>query len=264
MKKIFLTLIMGLFAINMANSQIVYTDLTDNPINVTSEYALNLLGKEVFMIQNYSAEGEYVYFACFEPGSAVVATPTDYNANVNALMEGTEIGSNSNFWGYDDNGNTVAFDILCLPGEFNYADVISYGKPYVGFKFKGTGANIHYGWAQIDIVENSNGATVTLNGYAYQSTPNTPIKAGDKGYSSLLNTQSENISVSIYPNPASEMVNINSTKQVDKVEIYNALGQIVLSDVANNNVNISSLNKGVYYMTVVVENEIVTTKFVKR
>lgn len=264
MKKIFLTLIMGLFAINMANSQIVYTDLTANPVNVTSEYALNLLGKDVFMIQNYSAEGEFVYFACFEQGSAVVATLSDYNANVNALTQGTEIGANSNFWGVDDNYGSVAFGILCFPGEFNYAEGKSKGEAYVGFKFNGSGTNVHYGWAQIDVVESGNGATVTLNGYAYQSTPNTPIKAGNKGYSSLLDSKSKNISVSIYPNPASEIVNINSVKQVDKVEIYNALGQIVLSDVANNSVNISSLSKGVYYMTVVVENEIVTTKFVKR
>ena len=67
----------------------------------------------------------------------------------------------------------------------------------------------------------------------------------------------ENIELdfSVYPNPATSIININSKSTILKTEIYNVLGQLVLSNSNENRIDISSLSKGIYYIKIQDENE---------
>ena len=72
---------------------------------------------------------------------------------------------------------------------------------------------------------------------------------------------------SVYPNPASgEKVYITSTKEKPKrVEIYNVLGKVVLAaNVSGNELNISSLESGIYIMKIKEGNSYATRKLVVR
>ena len=277
MKRLILSFAMMFAFFSAANSQIVYSDLSDNPVMIggsNSDYELNFMGGESeFMIQNYSSYGEAIYFASFLPGSAIVSTKADYNANVNALSYSTEIGPSSTFFGYDTEGS-VYFNILYLPNVYIFGQDFNNGNtetdvPYVGFKFKNSG-NTYYGWAQLKMSvaeSNPEQVNVVLYGYAYQSTPNTPIKAGDKGLSSLDNkmANTENaITINVFPNPANEILSVNCDKQIIKTEITNTLGQRIIIDTSKpQNINISSLDKGVYCVSVETEDGIKTAKFIK-
>jgi Flp pilus assembly pilin Flp len=55
----------------------------------------------------------------------------------------------------------------------------------------------------------------------------------------------------VYPNPATELVTIalQENLQLEKVNIYNTLGQLVKTE-KNNTINVSSLSKGSYYFEV--------------
>jgi len=55
-------------------------------------------------------------------------------------------------------------------------------------------------------------------------------------------------SVVIYPNPATSIINIESITQITKVDIYNQLGQLVLSNSNQNKIDVSSLSQGFYYL----------------
>src|SRR5690606_21098148 len=73
--------------------------------------------------------------------------------------------------------------------------------------------------------------------------------------------------LSIYPNPASgEKVYITSTKEKPKkVEIYNVLGKVVhAANVTGNELNISSLESGIYIMKIREGNSYATRKLVIR
>ena len=64
----------------------------------------------------------------------------------------------------------------------------------------------------------------------------------------------------IYPNPAKEIIYITA-KDVNLVSVYNSLGQIVMSEMINDNVlNVSSLAKGVYFVKMQDENSNVIVK----
>ena len=70
----------------------------------------------------------------------------------------------------------------------------------------------------------------------------------------------------IYPNPAENVLNIVSyTVGIDKVNIYNVNGQLVLNKEVNNNqktINISSLESGIYIVDILSENTTVKRKLI--
>ena len=70
--------------------------------------------------------------------------------------------------------------------------------------------------------------------------------------------------VSIFPNPASDFLNITTMNKIEKVEIYNLLGQKVMTG-HSNTINIKNLSKGIYFSNVQLENNTdFTIKFIKR
>ena len=79
-------------------------------------------------------------------------------------------------------------------------------------------------------------------------------------------TENENVNVSIYPNPANNVLNVTANGY-NKMEIINFLGQVVINEnVSNTNfeVNVSNLNSGVYFVRLQGENGTITKKFVKK
>lgn len=58
--------------------------------------------------------------------------------------------------------------------------------------------------------------------------------------------------INIYPNPATDVINIKSSKKTTqfKVAIYNATGQQVLTSENKSSINISRLTKGVYFLKI--------------
>jgi len=81
-----------------------------------------------------------------------------------------------------------------------------------------------------------------------------------------LSINASNIdNLKIYPNPASEQLNISSDVAIKFISIVNSLGQNVLSlntDTVNTVIDISTLNKGVYSITTITENGLSTSKLV--
>ncbi|TBN06716.1 T9SS type A sorting domain-containing protein [Hyunsoonleella flava] len=82
---------------------------------------------------------------------------------------------------------------------------------------------------------------------------------------SLSSEEFENNSVSLYPNPVSNKFTIKSSQNIERVEVYNALGRLVktFSNTANSSYNISSLNSGLYLVKVLSGNKIKTLKLIK-
>lgn len=76
-----------------------------------------------------------------------------------------------------------------------------------------------------------------------------------------------NDAITIYPNPVSDILNINSTKEIKKVLVYNSVGQIVKTSdkLHDSKLNVSDLSKGVYFVNALLENgETKTFKMIKK
>ncbi|WP_438965184.1 T9SS type A sorting domain-containing protein [Flavobacterium sp.] len=84
---------------------------------------------------------------------------------------------------------------------------------------------------------------------------------------SVLNNNSfETSSFKIYPNPTSNVLNIEASGNVQSLAIYNTLGQEVMNkEVSGTNVrlDVSELNAGIYIVKTNVDGKISSTKFIK-
>lgn len=72
--------------------------------------------------------------------------------------------------------------------------------------------------------------------------------------------------LSIYPNPASDFINLSAEENIDRIEIYNMLGQQVLSKYINSNntqVDINRLPTGNYIITSYIGESITSYKLNK-
>lgn len=69
----------------------------------------------------------------------------------------------------------------------------------------------------------------------------------------------------IYPNPATDHISINSTENVQRVEIYNMQGQLVKAETgAVNNISVKDLANGMYTLKLTTDNGVSVHKIVKK
>lgn len=83
----------------------------------------------------------------------------------------------------------------------------------------------------------------------------------------LYKKQTNNINlISIYPNPTSDLLMIDNTENVQNIEIMNLCGQVVLTNNALNtqSVDVSNLQSGIYYISLLTNNEKIVKKFIKK
>lgn len=82
-----------------------------------------------------------------------------------------------------------------------------------------------------------------------------------KTYNQFLSTQEiKNINFSVYPNPAQDFIKIQSKEKIYNVTIFDQLGRIILKS-NNDRINISSLEKALYFIS--VNNNSTIVQFIK-
>jgi hypothetical protein len=82
----------------------------------------------------------------------------------------------------------------------------------------------------------------------------------------LATEEFENISFTIYPNPTSETLYIqNLAAPIDSYAILDVTGKIILQGkLANETINVSGLQSGIYFLEISSEGKQVVKKFVKK
>lgn len=78
-----------------------------------------------------------------------------------------------------------------------------------------------------------------------------------------LNDVMTNVEANLYPNPANSHINVSSLSIIDRVQITNVLGQVVMTkEIGANgaNINIESLEAGNYFVTIYSNDGVATKK----
>lgn len=116
-----------------------------------------------------------------------------------------------------------------------------------------------YGYGGFYNIKTTAGADV-VTGSSYFTAQTRALKLGTLG-TSEVNTQN----FGVYPNPATDVLNITKVSEKAKFEIHNAVGQLVKAgNINNNQVRVTDLVKGVYIITVKDNNLSENIKFIKK
>ena len=65
---------------------------------------------------------------------------------------------------------------------------------------------------------------------------------------------------SIYPNPTNGVLNIKSATSITEITVYNNLGQLLFTSEEKNQIDISSLSQGIYFLKIQDESGQIETK----
>ena len=86
-------------------------------------------------------------------------------------------------------------------------------------------------------------------------------------FEGFLNTSEfDETTVSVYPNPVQDILNISTQTNVESVVVYDVLGKVVLNvqpDAISPSVNVSALSSGAYMVQITTERGTKTVKVVK-
>ena len=76
--------------------------------------------------------------------------------------------------------------------------------------------------------------------------------------------ESKTFIATLYPNPTSDILNIQTDQKISKVEIYDLSGKMLTATENNvKKIQVSNLAKGLYIIKLQTENGIITSKFIK-
>lgn len=148
-------------------------------------------------------------------------------------------------------GNSVEFIFENIQLPFDNAN----NDGYVSFKIK-TKSTLNLGDSfsnKANIYFDYNAPIITNN---YITTVQNTLAA--------VENNKENTTVSIYPNPVNDVLNIQSKNEITKAEIFDAAGRILISkSVKGNSINVSELAKGNYIIKLSTKDKTFIHKFIK-
>jgi hypothetical protein len=70
--------------------------------------------------------------------------------------------------------------------------------------------------------------------------------------------------ISVYPNPATESITVESTSVPDRVEIYNIQGSLVSTKLNSETISVSDLGPGIYFLKVFTKSDVSLKKFIRQ
>jgi hypothetical protein len=81
-----------------------------------------------------------------------------------------------------------------------------------------------------------------------------------------LSKQNDQELLSVFPNPTNGILNLKGHKKIDRIEVIDILGKIVMKVevIKENKINIKDLNSGLYVVKIFSDHKINTIKVVKQ
>ncbi|PKP01783.1 MAG: hypothetical protein CVU11_14195 [Bacteroidetes bacterium HGW-Bacteroidetes-6] len=250
----------GAASIGNANAQIVYTDPADVVLTAagTTSFDLDLNADAVndyvigFVHFSTATNDQIILQALVSNNGAMISGAgwASWNWYGDALNLNDPIGSAGNWQLLSATSMQRVFFASTYAGAVygNFGDNTDH---YMGLMFDISGS-YYYGWVRVQVaMDPANQASniITIKDYAYNSTADAPILAGQMAIGVEENTLDGNIFA------YDRQLNVELADANGTVTVYNAVGQVVISQEINNAntvIGMNSFDSGIY--NVVVES----------
>lgn len=178
-----------------------------------------------------------------------------------SIANGTNVANISNNIfagsGVEINGNTTTLNTNYY--NSNISDVSFSDESNYNYRLTSMSPAIDYGTTQSSI----NGYSLTPDTvyihpttYALRSISNDSIDVGAYEFDQEISiNEQEIISTSVYPIPTKDIINISlGETSIAELYIYNTQGKVVLKKIHTNNIDLSNLNSGIYFLKIITKN----------
>jgi hypothetical protein len=275
--KTYASIAAAIVAAGNADAQVVYTDVSpDQTLNsFPSSFNIDLDANAVIdftieMIQPWSSQ-RHLQIVPIASNSIVASNPLYGGSYVAVLNQGVNINASANFKDYGFERFMAKFTSFYTAGStYMYTKgnwTGSHTDKYIGLRFK-IGSNTHYGWVRLDasigIPYASGNWSVTIKDFAYESSPNTGILAGDMGGTTNLNERFATTKIFA----ANKQINL-AFNEADfsntQISVYNNLGQLVHQQEAANQkeiIDMSTYPMGIYIVKLQTAGAVLSKKII--
>lgn len=240
MKKL-IAILLIITSFTALNAGIVYTDIADVTLPTSGSIDIDFNGDAgaEFTITDDGYGGTIMPSVMFTSASYHFATvsATEWDV-IKGLALNSPINTAS---GWHDLG-----DAYVDPG-WQTTNFPTNNDTYIGAQFL-IGTSSHFGWIRVNW---DGSGTFIIKDYAYESTPNTAINAGDvsMGLSEITTSN-----ISIFPNPTKDFISfIGLSNNIKAISIFSANGKLMHSQLYLNNdikVDVRKWSAGVYYIRI--------------
>ena len=274
-------------AISTVNAQIVYTNINpDTLLNNNGEnYALDLDNNGIAEF-NLSILDTAIFYSSYNTqtnlqvaGATIISDITGASFVENssyplAIAQGDTIDGNDQFISYPVSSSSFGAPILGLlsystidtltgntlaQGSATYGNFIPNQEDFIGVKFDISG-NVHYGWIRVEV--SSDADTLIIKDYAYESSANTAIIAGNTG-GGMLNIAETDNKITINNIQNILYVKIDDYKNNSLLNIYDISGREILKSILSSNneqISLNTFEAGIYLVKVISGDDIFSKK----
>ncbi|WP_084466367.1 T9SS type A sorting domain-containing protein [Kaistella palustris] len=198
-----------------------------------------------------------MYIATFGDLDTYYLTPTKDYLQLNNITIGND----------PDNSNTFSFDLLNNVDWIAGSDQSWLNLSFMSLTEKNNFKNSINGNGDAKII-----MLATANVSGVDRTANVMISGTGVSSKTIAVTQSRILAsgetkafvTTLYPNPTSDILNIETQQKISKIAIFDLSGKLVISaDGKAKNVSVSNLMKGMYLIKIYTESGVVNSKFIK-
>lgn len=245
-----------------ADAQVIYTDVDPDEVIANDTYAIDMdndgtpdvtfqhtlsnstSGSYTLEIRGALVDGDvigqasssYVYPALLAAGAPIAPGNPDWNQSPYGIL-GIRFAtpSSSSLYG-------------AWPGQ----------TAYLGCRFVSGMGDTHYAWVHLS-VEPLVG-NITILGYAFDATPNTPIIAGDQGTTTSVLDREGSARMQVFPNPVRDVAVLKLGDDIEgvvSVQVLDAIGRVMqraelntISGSRSIELDLSTLPNGTYFVSV--------------
>jgi len=249
-----------------ATAQIVYTDvdpdITIDDFQQGYPVDFNNDGVTDFHIVLLSNTGVWVMQLILDTSTANTFVVLDGDEAA-VLNQDNNIGPSSDLYLLDSGWGDLMYGYWNSSGEYGNWTGVQEDK-YLGIKFE-IGNQFHYGWVQLNTtIHSHSNMEFTVKSFAYETTPNTSILAGDTGTTGV--NANEIASISVYPNPTKDWIHFDSPTPLKQVLVFDSTGKLVKNinvDFTAKNLDLSEISKGIYTVKFISDNRSSVKKIIK-
>ena len=224
--------------------------------STSSNTADERIGKVVFGTINNTSTGTAGY-ENFTALSTNAARGTAYTITITPTWTSTVYSEGYAVWrDYNQNG------LFTDAGELVFSKATSKTTPATG-SFTSPSTAI-LGTTRMRVSMKYNAIPTSCEAFTYGQVEDytVNITALAKG---IQITENTNINVTLFPNPASSILNISSISEKATFKVYNLLGQTIMNGkITNGSIDVSNINSGNYILEILDNESTFTKRFVKK
>ena len=201
-------------------------------------------------------------------GAATISLNTDIQGTISSR------GDNDYYRFVITTGGTITISLTALPANYDLALLDGSGTTLQSSTSNGTASEtinttVTAGTYFIRVYPRNNGAWNATSCYTLRAGGGTASRSLDELTSSGRTVPGNRTGLSLFPNPATQMINVSLDQINDKTEIkvYNIMGNLVMRQITtktNTQLNVSKLPAGVYMVSTSDGITTNTSKFVKQ